>query len=212
MTTNTDGSPAGREEPGSTTTADPDLPPESARAAAPRAAAGVSIEISVEGGVAGAAIDVAWVRERLAEALGHVDRPCRRLTLLLVDDDRIRDLALRHGRRGEVTDVLAFPASGRDEGAGETQKGPIDADVAANVDEAVRQARQRGHSVERELLLYAVHGLLHCAGFDDHGTAAFDRMHAEEDRILRAIGVGPIFAEGGPSERTGEGADGEARP
>ncbi len=76
----------------------------------------------------------------------------------------------------------------------------------------MRQARQRGHSVERELLLYAVHGLLHCAGFDDHGTAAFDRMHAEEDRILRAIGIGPIFIAGGANERTSEGADGEARP
>lgn len=212
MTTNTDGSPAGREEPGSASAADPDQPPESARAAAPRAAACEPIEISVERGVAGAAIDVAWVREKFAEAIGHVDRPCRRLTLLLVDDDRIRDLARRHGRRGEVTDVLAFPASGPDQGAAGTQNGPIDADVAANVDEAVRQARRRGHSVEQELLLYAVHGLLHCAGFDDHGTAAFDRMHAEEDRILRAIGVRPIFAEGGANERTSGGADGEARP
>ena len=62
------------------------------------------------------------------------------------------------------------------------------------------------------MLLYAVHGLLHCAGFDDHETAAFDRMHAEEDRILRAIGVGPIFAGGEANEATSDGAEGNARP
>ena len=44
-----------------------------------------------------------------------------------------------------------------------------------------------------QLLLYILHGLLHCAGFDDHDPAEHDRMHTEEDRILTAIGVGPVF-------------------
>jgi ssRNA-specific RNase YbeY (16S rRNA maturation enzyme) len=43
------------------------------------------------------------------------------------------------------------------------------------------------------LLLYGVHGLLHAIGHDDHEPGAHALMHAEEDRLLTKIGVGPIF-------------------
>jgi ssRNA-specific RNase YbeY (16S rRNA maturation enzyme) len=48
-------------------------------------------------------------------------------------------------------------------------------------------------SIEREVLLYALHGILHCAGFDDRTPQDFEAMHAEEDRILLAIDVGATF-------------------
>jgi probable rRNA maturation factor len=56
---------------------------------------------------------------------------------------------------------------------------------------AVREARRRRLSVEGELLLYAVHGWLHLAGYDD-GTAGRRRcMRAAEGRILRRLGFAP---------------------
>ena len=67
------------------------------------------------------------------------------------------------------------------------------------LDEAARRSRDLEHPVEHELLLYAIHGVLHVLGHDDHDPAAFERMHAEEDRILEAIGVGPVFRRGGAS-------------
>ena len=90
----------------------------------------------------------------------------------------------------EVTDVMTFPASTPDQ--------PIEADIAVCADVAARQARELGHRTEDELLLYALHGLLHCAGFDDHDPAAYEAMHAEEDRILAAIGVGALFSKSPP--------------
>ena len=64
------------------------------------------------------------------------------------------------------------------------------------------QGRRRGqgtaHGTRGELLLYALHGLLHAAGHDDQDDASYRRMHAEEDRILDAAGFGRIF-EGGQS-------------
>lgn len=45
-----------------------------------------------------------------------------------------------------------------------------------------------------ELALYVVHGVLHLAGYDDHSTADYQRMHAREDQILRRLGWGPVFA------------------
>lgn len=85
------------------------------------------------------------------------------------------------------TDVLTFPlefdSQGR-ETAGE---------VVICVPEAARQARGRGTRVECELLLYALHGLLHLSGFDDRTEAGFRQMHRKEDDILIRLGLGPVF-------------------
>jgi probable rRNA maturation factor len=79
------------------------------------------------------------------------------------------------------------------------------------VDEARRQAAGRALPVERELLLYCVHGVLHCLGYDDHDDAEYVRMHAEEDRILEAIGVGRTFAALPVTSGSARARGGEAR-
>ncbi len=73
----------------------------------------------------------------------------------------------------------------------------VDADILACADEAHRQAAARGHAVRDEVLLYALHGLLHCLGHDDHDPEAYAAMHALEDAVLRRLGVGAVFGLGG---------------
>jgi len=85
------------------------------------------------------------------------------------------------------TDVLTFPLDQDDSG------NIVAGEVVVCVPEARRQAKARGTSVERELLLYALHGMLHLCGYDDRTSAAFRAMHAAEDRILTQLGVGPVF-------------------
>ena len=62
--------------------------------------------------------------------------------------------------------------------------------------QAKRSSAQRGTDVAAELLLYALHGTLHLCGYDDRSRAGFERMHAREDELLVALGVGPVFAAG----------------
>jgi probable rRNA maturation factor len=69
----------------------------------------------------------------------------------------------------------------------------LDTDILVCVDEGKRQAAARGHDLFRELLLYSIHGVLHCLGHDDHDEAQFAAMHALEDAILVALGIGPVF-------------------
>lgn len=69
----------------------------------------------------------------------------------------------------------------------------LDTDILICVDEAGRQAAKRGYPVEKELLLYVLHGVLHCLGMDDHEEASFEAMHRMEDAVLSHIGVGPVF-------------------
>ena len=67
---------------------------------------------------------------------------------------------------------------------------------------ARRRARAEGVPVERELLLYALHGMLHLAGFDDRTDRDFAAMHRTEDDILTRIGVGAVFSP--PGVRSGQ--------
>jgi probable rRNA maturation factor len=60
---------------------------------------------------------------------------------------------------------------------------------------AQKQARKLNHSVAHELLLYALHGLLHLSGFDDRTPSTFKIMHAREDEILTHLGIGPLFSK-----------------
>ncbi len=104
----------------------------------------------------------------------------------LVGDEEMAAAHERHTGVSGTTDVLTFDLSDGD--------GWLDVDILVCVDEAARQGLQRGISAERELLLYIVHGVLHCLGYDDHTDEQSRRMHAREDEILERIGVGATYA------------------
>lgn len=102
-----------------------------------------------------------------------------------------REVSAAHEEFLEVpgtTDVLTFDMSDED---------GLDCDILVCLDEAQRRAAELGHAPVRELLLYCVHGLLHCMGYDDHEPAEYERMHAREDEVLTAIGAGATFSAGG---------------
>ena len=131
--------------------------------------------------------DARWLHAVLVRLREQAAPALRRLTVRLVDDAEMTRLHGRHMDDPTTTDVLTFVDGD-------------EADVAVCVDEARRRAAELGHELRRELLLYGLHGLLHAVGFDDRTPEDFARMHAEEDRLLAAVGVGATFAppEGRP--------------
>jgi probable rRNA maturation factor len=70
----------------------------------------------------------------------------------------------------------------------------VEGELAISTDTAHRQAGHRGHSIEAELALYAIHGVLHLLGYEDKTKAKAARMHEVEDILLESIGVGPVYA------------------
>lgn len=117
------------------------------------------------------------------------------------------EMAAAHVRYSGVegtTDVLTFDMRDCDDA-----DVPLDVDLWVCIDEANRQAEARGIDTDRELLLYCIHGVLHCLGHDDHTDEGFERMHAEEDRLLEAIGVGRTFALAADARRDGGMVGGE---
>jgi probable rRNA maturation factor len=109
------------------------------------------------------------------------------LTILLTDDDYLRELN-RHYRGEDVaTDVLSFPA-------GPPMPGDPDAaaylgDIAIAVPTAERQAAAKGHAAPAELQLLAVHGVLHLLGHDHLNAAEKAAMWREQAVILSRLGL-----------------------
>lgn len=127
-----------------------------------------------------------WLEDqltRIARLAGVADG---RLALAVVDDDQMARMHQQYCDQPGTTDVLTFDL--RDK-----QDQPVEGDLVLCLDEARRQARQRGHDTRLELLLYAVHGLMHLLGEDDHDEAGYQKMHRREDELLTRAGLGPVF-------------------
>lgn len=137
--------------------------------------------------VRGYAAHAKWVRGRLLAAAGLLGLSGGELTVVFVNDARMAELHERFSGVPGTTDVLTFNLS--------EKKGfnPFSGEVYVCVDEAKRRSVELGHPLRNELLLYALHGLLHLLGYDDHRAKDYRAMHEEEDRILKAMGVGPVF-------------------
>ena len=120
--------------------------------------------------------------ESTLSALGRADRDVH---VSVVGEPAIRRLNARYLRRRKTTDVLAFdlevdlPAPRPSRLMGE---------VIVCADTARRQAKRVGVSVALELDLLVVHGLLHLAGWDDHGPREARLMHEREREILAVTG------------------------
>lgn len=142
----------------------------------------------------------AGIRRALRAALGRQEVGSARVSVVCVDDDRMAALNRKYlGHRGP-TDVLSFDLR---DGA---EKDPIiDGEIVISMETARREAKRRGHSVVAEASLYAVHGLLHLLGYDDHDPRRASKMHRVEDEILRSIKLGTVRGRAdGLGRRTGE--------
>jgi len=131
---------------------------------------------------------VAKVRKAIGAVLRRHGVVRARIGVALVSDAAMARLNRDHLGRHGPTDVLSFDL--RDPA---DEKTAIDGEIVMSVERAVNEARERGHAVEAELALYAVHGTLHLLGYDDRRKADADRMHEVEDEILSSLGWGPIF-------------------
>jgi probable rRNA maturation factor len=128
-----------------------------------------------------------YVRSNLHKAHPLLRTSLRELSVALVGDAEMSALHERFLGIAGPTDVLTFPLEQDESGC------DIAGEVVVCVPEARRQAKLNGNSARQELLLYALHGMLHLSGFGDRTPLEFRKMHRKEDEILRQLGVGPVF-------------------
>lgn len=87
---------------------------------------------------------------------------------LITGDTELRSLNLRFRGKDAATDVLSFPSGERD---------PL-GDIAISLGRARAQARELGHSIENEVCILMLHGVLHLLGMD-HETDTGQMARAE---------------------------------
>ncbi|HID63410.1 MAG TPA: rRNA maturation RNase YbeY [Anaerolineae bacterium] len=111
------------------------------------------------------------------------------LSVVITDDEAVRELNRQFRDVDAPTDVLAF--GGGREGDFVTAPGEPAylGDVVISYPRAVAQAEEYGHSIDRELALLAVHGVLHLLGYDHVDEAERTEMWARQDEILRDLAL-----------------------
>jgi probable rRNA maturation factor len=102
-----------------------------------------------------------------SELLTNLDE----IVITCVSDKRIARVHREFMSIAGATDVITF------------QHG----DILISADTAAREGHEHGHSLDEELLLYVVHGLLHLNGHDDLEEGNRSVMHLVQDKIWRAV-------------------------
>jgi probable rRNA maturation factor len=102
----------------------------------------------------------------------------RCFTCLISRDAELRRLNREFLSKDYPTDVLSFPAGARDGFLGE---------MAISADRAAAQAADNGHSIDDEIRILMLHGVLHLLGFDHEGDRG--RMRRMETRWRKALGL-----------------------
>jgi probable rRNA maturation factor len=130
---------------------------------------------------------VEFLKRWLPKAVRLVPKAPVEISISLLGNTKMAALHQEFMNIPGPTDVLTFELD-RD------ARGRVTAgEVVICVPHAQREATRRRVEVKHELLLYALHGVLHLSGYDDLTSADYSRMHKEEDRILRKIGIGAVF-------------------
>ena len=120
---------------------------------------------------------------RLATAALTTEGARGELTLTFVDRDEIAALNVEHLGHEGPTDVLSFPLDDDDPGAGVPV---LLGDVVVCPAVAADQASTHAGTIDDELALLVVHGVLHVLGHDHAEPAEAAVMRAREVALLEA--------------------------
>ena len=126
------------------------------------------------------------------------------LSIVIADDETVRDLNRRHRGLDENTDVLSFSFihQGEYHGDGEAPTSfsevepfamppgqpPGLGEVIVSYPQAVRQAEESTHALDQEMARLVAHGVLHLLGYDHVEPEDEALMRSEEKAVLaRAV-------------------------
>lgn len=145
----------------------------------------------------GEKVDKAFLNAIYYEAIKHFDlKDIFEVEVTIVGEEKIRTTNLQARGIDKVTDVLSFPSI--------NFKFPFNAnDYIYDIDpetgkimlgeimlcekRAKKQAKEYGHSVDREIGFLVLHGLLHLMGFDHMTKDEEKEMMSHAEAILKSL-------------------------
>ena len=154
--------------------------------------------------------DESAVTEQMMDKLKEAASACTQLdveiSLSFVSLEEIHELNREYRGVDRPTDVLSFPmfddmdeleavcAAADDEPEEDRQPVPL-GDVVICMDKIEEQAKEFGHTKERETVYLFTHSVLHLLGYDHETEEDKREMRAREEEIMDAIGLGREVAQ-----------------
>lgn len=120
------------------------------------------------------------------------------INIMLTDDAGIHEINQAQRGIDRPTDVLSFPMNELSPGSFEPEMCEYDyssgkiilGDMVLSLERCAAQAKEYGHSLERELCYLCVHSMLHLLGYDhlDEGPMKA-QMRGREDAVMAFLGL-----------------------
>lgn len=106
------------------------------------------------------------------------------ISFLITTNDVIQNINSEYRGKDTPTDVISFAYN-------ETENiGPFDilGDIIISAEKVTEQAKEYGHSTEREFYYVLCHGMLHLLGYDHIDDEDKKVMREKEEELLKEIG------------------------
>jgi probable rRNA maturation factor len=138
------------------------------------------------------AVKSAWLK-KLARAIQTAEKVSAKseMTLVIIGDEQIHALNLKYLEEDRPTDVLSFPMNEQLSTEPAFVSGPDGklhlGDIIISYPTAARQAVEHAHSVEREITILLIHGILHLLGYDHDIPERKLAMNTREEAILKSV-------------------------
>lgn len=121
------------------------------------------------------------------EKLLHLDKQYL-FSVIFVDSEMIHEINKEYRGIDRTTDVISFALKDSEDQYERTEELEEElGDIFINVDRVYLQAKEYGHSFDRELSFLFTHGLLHLLGYDHQNVEEEKIMFALQDEILYGI-------------------------
>ena len=116
------------------------------------------------------------------------------ITITLTTPENIRKINKEYRNIDRATDVLSFPMFEKEELTKkiknqEFMHEDVLGDIIISIEKVKDQAKEYGHSFERELSYMVVHGFYHLIGYDHMTEEEKTEMRKKEDVILNALNI-----------------------
>ena len=126
------------------------------------------------------------IRKLIDYALSHEKLDDVEFNIIIVDNNKIRELNRDYRKIDRETDVISFALE-------DNMTIKLDhrmlGDIYISIDKARLQAIEYNHSLLRELAFLSIHGLLHLLGYDHMSSDEEKIMFDKQKEILDSYGI-----------------------
>lgn len=110
------------------------------------------------------------------------------VSVILTTKQTIKTINQQFRNNNQATDVLSFPMFEKEEIKTITEEEAL-GDIIICVEKVEEQAKEYGHSFERELAYMLVHGFYHLMGEDHIEEEEKNRMRQKEENVLAQLNI-----------------------